>query len=135
MMEENLVRQVFLLFSHQLTPSQIEELKNKFKVDKIVYLPKELQHIWSNIPPELPSIKGHLQEMLMWLRQNSNPEDLVLVQGDFGAVYILVNFCKKFGLIPIYATTERQVSEEILDDGTIQVNRKFSHVRFREFEM
>lgn len=129
------MRQVFLLFSHQLSPPQIDELQNKFKVDKIVYLPAQLQDLWSNIPPELPSIKNYLQDILLWLKQNSNQEDLVLVQGEFGAVFILVNFCIKAGLIPIYATTKRQVSEEILDDGTVQLNRKFFHVRFRQFEM
>jgi len=128
------MRQVFLLFSHQLTLEQIEELENKYKVDKIVYLPAELQDIWSNIPPQLSSIKDYLEDILIWLKQNSNPGDLVLVQGEFGAVFILVNFCMKEGLIPIYATTKRQVREEILDDKTIQVSRKFSHVRFREFE-
>jgi len=128
------MRQVFLLFSHRLTPQQLDELKDKYKVDKIVYLPTELQHIWSNIPPELPSIKHHLQDLLNWLKQNSSPGDLVLVQGEFGAVFILVSFCMKEGLVPIYATTKREVSEKNLDDGTVQVNRKFSHVRFREFE-
>ena len=130
-----MVKQVFLLFSHQLTPPQIEELENKFGVDKIVYLPEELQNIWSNIPPELPTIKTHLQDVLSWLKENSNPGDLVLVQGEVGAVFIVVNFCIKEGLNPIYATTKREVSEEKLDDGTIQVNRKFSHVRFRQFEI
>jgi hypothetical protein len=129
------MRQVFLLFSHQLTPTQKDELKNKYKVDKIIYLPAELQDIWSNIPPELPSIKDYLQDILIWLKENSKPKDLVLVQGEFGAVFILVNFCMKEGLIPIYATTKREVSEEILKDGTVQLSRKFSHVRFREFEM
>lgn len=129
------MRQVFLLFSHQLTPTQKDELKNKYKVDKIIYFPAELQDIWSNIPPELPSIKDYLQDILIWLKENSKPKDLVLVQGEFGAVFILVNFCMKEGLIPIYATTKREVSEEILKDGTVQLSRKFSHVRFREFEM
>ncbi|MGI6425694.1 MAG: CRISPR-associated protein Csx20 [Tepidanaerobacteraceae bacterium] len=129
------MRQVFLLFSHKLTTLQMNELKNKYKVDKMVYLPTELQDIWSNVPPELSSIKNHLQDILIWLKENSNPEDLVLVQGEFGAVFILVNFCKKEGLIPIYSTTKRQVSEEILDDETIHVSRKFTHVRFREFEI
>jgi len=129
------MRQVFLLFSHQLTPQQIEELENSFMVDKIVYLPKKLQDVWSNIPPELPAIKDYLQDIFLWLKGNSNPGDLVLVQGEFGAVFQVVNFCFKAGLVPIYATTKREVAEEILDDGTVQVSRKFSHVRFREFEV
>jgi len=129
------MRQVFLLFSHQLTPQQIEELENSFMVDKIVYLPKKLQDVWSNIPPELPAIKDYLQDIFLWLKGNSNPGDLVLVQGEFGAVFQVVNFCFKEGLVPIYATTKREVAEEILDDGTVQVSRKFSHVRFREFEV
>jgi len=128
------MRQVFLLFSHQLTPPQVDELKNRYKVDKIVHLPAKLQDLWSNIPPDLSSIKGYLQDVLTWLKQNSNPGDLVLVQGEFGAVFLVVNFCLKEGLVPIYATTKRKVTEDILDNGTIQVSRKFAHVRFREFE-
>jgi hypothetical protein len=128
------MRQIFLLFSHQLTKSQQEELKNKFKVDKIIYLPPELQSTWSNIPPELPSIKNNLQDIVNWLKENSNPKDLVLVQGEFGAVFITVDFCEKAGLIPIYSTTKREVEEKTLPDEIVQTKRNFAHVRFREFE-
>jgi len=126
---------IFLLFSHKLTTSQQEELKNKFKVDKIIYLPEELQNTWSNIPTESPSIKSHIQDILNWLKRNSNSKDLVLVQGEFGAVFITVDFCIKTGLIPIYSTTKREVTEKILPDETVQTKRNFAHVRFREFEI
>ena len=128
------MKQIFLLFSHQLTTVQQDELKNDFKVDKIVYLPLELQNMWSNIPPEIPSIKNHIQDIFVWLKENSNLDDLVLVQGEFGAVFITVDFCKKTGLIPIYATTKRVVTEKVLPDKTIQTKRNFDHIRFREFE-
>ena len=128
------MRQIFLLFSHRLTPSQQDELKNKFKVDKIIYLPVELQRTWSNIPPGVPSIKNQLQDILNWLKENSNPKDLVLVQGEFGAVFITVDFCEKAGLIPIYSTTKREVEEKTLPDEIVQTKRNFAHVRFREFE-
>ena len=129
------MRQIFLLFSHKLTTPQQEELKNKFKVDKIIYLPEELQNTWSNIPTESPSIKSHIQDILNWLKRNSNSKDLVLVQGEFGAVFITVDFCIKTGLIPIYSTTKREVTEKILPDETVQTKRNFAHVRFREFEI
>jgi hypothetical protein len=128
------MRQVFLFFSHQLTKPQQDELINKFKVNKIVYLPEKLQNIWSNISPELPSIRCYLRDILSWLKQNSNPKDLVLVQGELGAVFLTVDFCKKVGLVPIYSTTKREAVEKRLPDGTVQTKRIFAHVRFREYE-
>lgn len=128
------MRQVFLLFSHQLTKSQQDELENKFKVDKIIHLPLELQSIWSNVPPELPSLKDYLKDIFCWLKEHSKPNDLALVQGEFGAVFLTAEFCIKEGLVPIYSTTRRDVTETILPDETIQAKRNFAHVRFREFE-
>lgn len=128
------MKQIFLLFSHQLTITQQDELKNSFDVGKFIYLPPELQNIWSNILPELPSIKNYLQDIFVWLKENSNFQDLVLVQGEFGAVFLTVDFCKKAGLIPIYATAKRVITEEIVSDQTVQTKRNFTHVRFREFE-
>lgn len=128
------MRQAFLLFSHHLTKSQQHELENKFKVDKIIYLPPDLQSIWSNVPPELPLIKDYLKEIFCWLKEHSKPNDIVLVQGEFGAVFLTANFCIRKGLVPIYSTTRRDVTETILDDETINTKRNFIHVRFREFE-
>lgn len=128
------MKQIFLLFSHQLTANQKNELRNDFKVDKIVYLPPELQNIWSNIPPEIPSIKNYLQDIFVWLKDNSNLQDLVLVQGEFGAVFVTVDFSKKIGLVPIYATTKRVITEKNLSHEVVQSKRSFTHVRFREFE-
>lgn len=128
------MRQVFLLFSHELTPAQRAELEKDFGVDKIISLPTNLQNIWSNIPPEPPTIKNYLKDIFNWLKEKSNPKDLVLVQGEFGAVYMTVDFCKKIDLVPIYATTKREIVKETLSDETVKVKRVFTHVRFREFE-
>lgn len=128
------MKQLFLLFSHQLTPVQKDELHKDFGINKIVYLPPELQILWSNIPPEYSSIRPHLEDILRWLSKKANPEDVVLIQGEFGAVYMTVDFCKKTGLTPIYATTKRGIMGETLNDETIEVKRTFTHVRFRRFE-
>lgn len=128
------MKKVFLLFSHQLTPKQKEELINNFNVNEFINLPQELQEVWSNIPSESAHIKNYLNDLFKWLLKKAKVEDLVLVQGEIGAVYLLVDFCKKNGYIPIYATTKREVSEEALSAEAIQLNRIFTHVRFRTFE-
>ncbi|NMB41348.1 MAG: hypothetical protein GX996_05370 [Firmicutes bacterium] len=128
------MKQIFLLFSHLLTLEQKGELENDFKVKRIVSLPSKLQNVWSDIPPEIYSLKKHLKPILDWLDKNANPKDYVLVQGEFGAVFLTVDFCKSKNLIPIYATTERVLAEETLADNSVKTVRKFKHVRFREYE-
>lgn len=128
------MKQIFLLFSHQLTPAQQDELQKKFGINKVVYLPPELQIIWSNIPPELCSIKSHLEDVFKWISGEANPEDVILIQGEFGAVYMAVDFCEKMSLIPIYATTKREISKETSTGETIEIKRTFTHVRFRRYE-
>jgi len=44
-------KKMILLFSHTLTDKQKEDAKQKWQVD-FVYLPKELQRIWSDISPD-----------------------------------------------------------------------------------
>ena len=60
--------------------------------------------------------------------------DFVLIQGDFGAVYLMVNFAFSLGLIPVYATTERIVVEKRMQDNTVKSERIFKHKMFRRYE-
>ncbi|MFA7578219.1 MAG: CRISPR-associated protein Csx20 [Candidatus Muiribacteriota bacterium] len=120
------------IFSHKLTEEQVSYL-NKTGVFNHIYLPENLQKIWSNIPPEKPEINTLIKPILEWIEKNSEKDDLILVQGDFGATYITVNFCFKKGLIPVYATTERKAIEKNID-GKIVIERIFSHVIFRKYE-
>ncbi len=99
----------------------------------MISLPEHLQARWSNVPPHLESIDDHLRPILDWLGEQTQPGDYVLVQGDFGAVYLSVIYAFAVGLIPLYATTERQVVEIPQPDGSVQVQRTFRHVRFRKY--
>jgi len=56
----------------------------------------------------------------------------VLIQGDFGAVYHMVNFAKELGLIPIYATTKRE-SIELKQGNKIIKKSIFKHIKFRKY--
>lgn len=76
---------------------------------------------------------SHLQPVTSWLEAEAVKGDHVLIQGDGGAVYLLLRFAFKKGLIAIYSTTERRAREEQLADGSVKMSHFFSHVRFREY--
>ena len=125
------MKRMFLIFSHKLTKEQEEDAKRGFGVEEFVYLPSKLQEIWSNIPPEAPKVE--ISELEKWLKKSLKKEDIVLVQGDFGATCKLVRFIKNFGAKAVYATTKRNAIEQVID-GKIIKKSIFEHVRFREYE-
>ncbi len=125
---------LYLLFSHTLTAAQTEDATQSLAVQHFVALPEDLQSRWSSIPPELPSLDDHLVPILDWLRAHAQPEDFVLVQGDFGATFYVVDTCRREGLgTPVYATTQRLTEEVPQEDGSIRKVSTFRHVRFRRF--
>ena len=124
---------LFLLFSHTLTDDQIADARRSLEVTEFVSLPEDLQARWSEVPPELERLDEHLQPIFDWLLEKAQTSDYVLVQGDFGAIYLTVSFTLKHEFVPVYATTARKVVETRLPDGKVQVQRVFQHVRYRMY--
>lgn len=123
----------FLIFSHRLTRDQESDLRSNWKVERISSLPTDLQMLWSKIPPQLNALSTYLEPIRQWLQRNAKQEDLALIQGDFGATYILVEYALGLGVIPLYATTWRTLKEEVLPDGEVRQQRIFKHERFRVY--
>ena len=124
---------MILLFSHKLSDEQLLDAKDDYNIENFIYLPTKLQNIWSNIPPDIESVEDILNPIRDFLHQNTKKDDVVLIQGDFGASFIMVNFCKTLELTPIYATTKRLV-QEYIEDGENIKKTIFKHRRFREYE-
>lgn len=122
-----------LLFNHTLTQEQTSDAKASLLCEEFVTLPQELQELWSNVPSGLESLEKYLKPIKEYARANVQKDDFVLVQGDFGATYIMVNFLKSLGTKPIYATTSRDVLEIREGDKVIKKSI-FKHERFREYE-
>lgn len=120
---------MFLFFSHKLTPEQIKDAK-KMGVKEFVYLPSNLQEKFSNIPPEIEDIKEYSKDFFSFLEKNAKKDDIVLVQGDFGVVYHIVEFCKKSNLKAVYSTTKRVATEKNIDGKIVKVS-EFKHIKFR----
>jgi len=128
------MRKMLLVFSHRLTGLQIQSAKDSLKVEDFMYLPEDLQHLWSNIPPEAEDINNYIKEIVNWIDKIGKKNDFILVQGDFGATYGVVNHCILKGLTAIYSTTKREAKEIKNIDGTISLTHKVDHVTFRQYQ-
>lgn len=126
------MKKMFLLFSHTLTPIQKSSAKKILEITEFVSLPKELQAIWSNIPPDVEDLQAYLKPIKDYLKDSVNSNDIILIQGDFGAGYSMINYVKTLGLQAYYATTKRNVEEKEID-GKILKRSIFEHVMFREY--
>ncbi len=125
---------MFLLFSHKLTSEQIKDAKENLGVREFVYLPKNLQEKFSNIPPEIEDIQEYSKIFIDFLEKNASNEDYVLIQGDFGVVFWVVEYCRKNNLKAIYATTKRFVKEKNIDGKVVKIS-EFKHIIFRFYFM
>jgi len=126
-------RKALLIFSHTLTSAQEQELREKWQVAEFVHLLPPLKDLWAQVPPEAESLSGYLDPIFLWMRETGSPGDLAFIQGEFGAVYLTVNRALELGLVPIYATSRREVREKCLPDGSVIQERVFKHVRFRVY--
>ena len=124
---------LFLLFSHSITSVQEKHAKKELSVEHIIVPPAAVRSLWASLPPEVESLQSLLEPVTSWLKGASKTGDYVLIHGDFGACYLLVQYCLETSRIPIYSTTERKAVETELDNGTIRLTHEFCHVRYRNY--
>ncbi len=125
---------MLLVFSHELTQEQIEDAKVALNINEFVPMPSDMQKLWQNIPPSEISIIKYIEPFHRFLKDNADSGDYALIQGDFGAVYLMVNFAFSLGFIPVYATTDRDVVEKRMPDNSVRSERVFKHRIFRRYE-
>jgi len=126
------MKKMILLFSHNLTPDQKNDAITTFGVEEFLPLEANLQKLWSNIPANLATLGEYLEPIKSFLKDTLNQDDVVLIQGDFGATCHIAHFVKEIGAVGVYATTVRDVVEKE-ENGVIVKTSIFKHVRFRVF--
>lgn len=120
---------MYVLMSHTITEQQMNDAQSTLDVEKIVTLPTD---IWSQIPAETESVESSLLPLKAQLATYAKKGDVLLVQGDYGATFNMVQFAKEIGLVPVYATSERK-AYEVVEGEKITTVREFRHVRFRKY--
>ncbi len=124
---------MYLVFNHRFTTGQEAAARGQLGVGRFAPLPPDLRDLWGQVPPDLPELLPYLAPLRQWLAAQAARGDYVLVQGDFGATYLMVRFCLEQGLIPIYATTRREAREEHRPDGSVRMSHRFQHQMFRQY--
>lgn len=134
--EENLSKTVVSILSHELLNSQVDELKDTWNVEKIITIPEKLKSAWSRINPndDLDDDFNLVYKLKTFILENTNQEDYVIVQGEWGMTFTVVNMCFELNRVPIYATTERKTKETI-KDGQVHSEKIFEHIRFRKYRV
>lgn len=127
-------KKLFLIFSHILTEDQKNDATQNHQITEFISLPKELQAKWSQVPAILDlDVKEYIKEIVAFITEKAEANDLVLVQGDFGATYNLVSTLKSNHLECVYAITKRESIEKHLGDGTVELHKIFKHAGFRRY--
>ena len=121
------MKKIILLFSHTLTEPQVKELKENWNCDEIIYMPDELKNNWMNVADDVD-----INQFKKFLLDNLQKGDYVLIQGEWGLTYHMVNFAKENDFIPLYAGTMRKVTEYKEGDKVIK-NSVFSHTSFKKY--
>lgn len=126
------MKKFIVLMSHDMSKEQKLDAQNSLDISNIIEAPKDIKSIWANINPVGSLDQTELSKITNWIEQNSNTDDYILIQGEFGATFYIVDYCFKKGLIPVYATTKRRVTETREGDKVI-TNRVFVHEGYRKY--
>jgi len=127
------MKKMILLFSHTLSDIQKHEAITQLHVEEFIYLSAELQTIWSDIAPDIKDINAQLEPIKRFISLHVSSNDIALIQGDFGATYMMVNFCKNRDIECFYSTTKRVLSEYQNDEYQRVKESIFEHRRFRKY--
>jgi len=116
-----------------MTKEQIADAQLSLGVITMVEMPDNLKELWRQISPLPTGISKMLEPLRQWLGHSAHPSDFVLIQGDFGATWLMVDFAFKHGLVPVYSTTRREARETVEPDGSIKTEHIFQHKIFRRY--
>lgn len=125
---------MYILMNHKLTEEQMEDARKNWGITEFVYLPDNLQALFSSVPPDIDDLRSYAEPLKDFIVNNVTTNDVVLITGEFGLTYFLVTLCKLYRFKCVYATTARETIEERQSDGSVVKKSIFKHIRFRMYE-
>lgn len=124
---------VFCLLNHTLTQNQEYEIDLLFHTQQIIYPQQSIKELWSNLPVTKLISKKHIDTIIEWLNEhNAHKGDAIIIQGEFGHTFALIDYLLKKEMIPLHAVTKR-VATEKYNGEKVERHYIFEHQCFREY--
>lgn len=114
-----------------MTEAQLAELKQRYHSTQVVYPPEDISAAWSQLSPGLAYDTNVIKAVLYWLKE-TEPGDTVVIQGEAGSTFILVDYLLTHDLIPLHSVSRRVSSEEHAGE-LVKKSLVFKHVCFRPY--
>jgi len=127
------VKKLYVFLSHFLTEEQKKDAIKTLGVTKFVSLPSPLQKKWGNIESDR-SLKEKLKPFFDYILDNVTRDDYLLIQGEAGISFALVDWCLTNGYQPIYSYTKRVVIEKEIEKNKVEKKSVFKHIKFIFYE-
>ncbi len=126
---------LFILLSHRINDEQLLLLIRMYGAIELIYLPENLQTTFSNVDPNLQSLKNISVEIISWLKTYPiSLSDKVVLQGESGLCFILLQWLFKQNIEVIYSTTLRHCKEIKLANGSIELRHFIKPIQFRKYQ-
>ena len=123
---------VYCLLNHTLTQNQVAELQKTFGATDILYPDERLASSWAQVPVTTVLDRNVIQSVIAWL-SGAEEGDVLVVQGEFGSTFMIVDYALGRGLVPLHAVS-RRVALEHREGEKVLRQYVFEHVCFRRYE-
>ena len=126
------MKKSYLLLNHTLTENQVADLLENWHVDAIEETSEPIKVFWSQIQAGSEIKKSDLKLVVDWL-DGAKEGDIIVLQGEFGSTFALVDYALLTKLVPVHSVT-RRVASETRDGEKVFRNYVFEHVCFRKYQ-
>ena len=123
---------LFNITNHTITDEQRADALATLGIGEVVEMPVDIARCWASVPPEIDSVTEYVHPVVDWLDGHAKKDDVVWVQGEWGAVITVLAWCETCKIRAVYATTKRAATEIRSSEG-VSITHVFKHVRFRDF--
>jgi len=127
------MKNLYVFLSHFLTEEQKNDAIKNLGVTNFVSLPSPLQKKWGNIESDR-ELKKKLKPFIDYIVDNVTRDDYLLIQGEAGISFALVDWCLANGYQPIYSYTKRVVIEKEIEKNKVEKKSVFKHIKFIFYE-
>ncbi|MBT3217819.1 MAG: TIGR02221 family CRISPR-associated protein [Proteobacteria bacterium] len=120
--------------NHRLTPDQVEDARNSMGIKEVLELPPELKEAWATVPLDTAGMLAVVSTVFDWVWNKTSKNDVILVQGEYGATFALVSHLNAAHRRTVHATSKREVTERQNEHDSTETIRHFVHRGYRDYQ-